>query len=289
MASIIDGKTIAHRFGGIISRKVERLKSSGIFPHIALINAGQDPASEIYLSRKQAMAESLGIKSTVYKLNNPQENDVEQLIKTLNADDSVSAILLQSPLMPELNFRKLVDFIDPCKDADGLTTINQGKLFTGEPCISPCTPLAVLHLIHSVRENISGLQAVVLGRSSIVGKPTAQLLLNRNCSVTLLHSQSRHIPEICATADIIVSAIGKSLYVQKHFIKSGAIVIDVGINRIEVDGAKKVVGDVDFHQVAEVAAAISPVPNGVGPMTVTYLMHNTVLLATGEELFTPFM
>ncbi|MDR3151645.1 MAG: bifunctional methylenetetrahydrofolate dehydrogenase/methenyltetrahydrofolate cyclohydrolase [Holosporaceae bacterium] len=282
---IINGKEIADDFCKIISCKVDVLKSSGIFPHIALVNASADSASEIYISRKRKLAESLGIKSTIHQLsgNNVREEDVAELLNNLNLDDSVTAILLQSPLAYGLNFRKLVDIIDPHKDADALTSTNQGKLFTGEPCIAPCTPLGVLHLIHSVRENISGSHAVVLGRSSIVGKPMAQLLLNKNCSVTTLHSHSRNIQDICATADIIVSAIGKPRYVQKHFVKPGAIVIDVGINRIEIDGARKIVGDVDFHPVSEVAAAISPVPNGVGPMTVAYLMYNTMLLARGNE------
>jgi methylenetetrahydrofolate dehydrogenase (NADP+)/methenyltetrahydrofolate cyclohydrolase len=285
MAIVINGKEIANDFCKIIASKVEALKFCGIFPHIALVNASADPASEIYVSRKQKLAESLGIKSTVHRLSgdNIQEKDVAELLESLNLDDDVTAILLQSPLAHGLNFRKLVDTIDPRKDVDGLTSTHQGKLFMGEPCVAPCTPLGVLHLIHSVRENISGLHAVVLGRSSIVGKPMAQLLLNKNCSVTTLHSYSRDVPDICVTADIIVSAVGKPLYVQKHFVKPGSIVIDVGINRIEIDGAKKIVGDVDSHPVSEVAAAISPVPNGVGPMTVAYLMYNATLLADGNE------
>ncbi|MDR2268383.1 MAG: hypothetical protein LBD81_02950, partial [Holosporaceae bacterium] len=153
---VINGKEIANDFCKIISNRVESLKSSGIFPHIALVNASNDPASEIYISRKQKLAESLGIKSTVHKLrgNSIQENDVEELLKSLNLDSDVTAILLQSPLARRLNFRKLVDIINPCKDADGLTSTNQGKLFIGEPCIAPCTPLGILHLIHSVRKNI---------------------------------------------------------------------------------------------------------------------------------------
>ncbi|GHT98117.1 bifunctional protein FolD [Alphaproteobacteria bacterium] len=281
MAIIINGKEIANDFCKTIGEKVDDLKAQRVFPCIALVNASSDPASEIYVLKKSKLAESLGIKSTIYKLgDNVSSDKIADLLQNLNKDDTVHAILLQSPLANGLNFRKLVDLIAPEKDVDGLTTINQGRLFTGEPRIAPCTPSGVLHLILTVLENLSGLHAVVLGRSSIVGKPMAQLLLNENCTVTMLHSKSQNITEICRTADIIVSAIGKPKYITKDFIKPGAIVIDVGINRLEIDGKKKIVGDVDFDAVSEIASAISPVPNGVGPMTVTYLMHNTTHLAT---------
>ncbi|GHU19354.1 bifunctional protein FolD [Alphaproteobacteria bacterium] len=281
MATIINGKDIANDFCRTIGEKVDELKAQKVFPCIALVNASSDPASEIYVLKKSKLAESLGIKSTIYKLgDNVSSDKIADLLQNLNKDDTVHAILLQSPLANGLNFRKLVDLIAPEKDVDGLTTINQGRLFTGEPHVAPCTPSGVLHLILTVLENLSGLHAVVLGRSSIVGKPMAQLLLNENCTVTMLHSKSQNITEICRTADIIVSAIGKSKYITKDFVKPGAIVIDVGINRLEIDGKKKIVGDVDFDAVSEIASAISPVPNGVGPMTVAYLMHNTTHLAT---------
>ncbi|GHT91549.1 bifunctional protein FolD [Alphaproteobacteria bacterium] len=300
MGAIINGKEIANDFCKTIGEQVEELKARGILPCIALVNASSDPASEIYVLKKSKLAESLGIKSTIHKLDdNVSSDEVADLLRNLNEDDTVHAILLQSPLANGLNFRKLVDLIDPEKDVDGLTTINQGRLFTGEPCIAPCTPSGVLHLIHrrdadhnnkihalqapdglvTHRGSLSGLHAVVLGRSSIVGKPMAQLLLNENCTVTTLHSRSQNIQEICRTADIIVSAIGKPKYITKDFVKPGVIVIDVGINRLEIDGKKKIVGDVDFDTVSEIAGAISPVPNGVGPMTVAYLMHNATQLA----------
>lgn len=281
MAKIINGKKIATEFCGSVRDRVSELKEGGVFPKIALINASVDPASEIYVAKKQSLAESVGIKSDVYKFKSgTKESEIAELIGKLNDDRSVHAILLQSPLMEGLRFRELVNLISPDKDVDGLTAVNQGRLFSGEPGIVPCTPLGVLHLIHTVHEKIAGLHAVVLGRSSIVGRPTTLLLLNANCTVTALHSYSRDLPEICRTADILVSAIGKPKFIGKEFIKPGATVIDVGISRITTaDGVKKIVGDVDFDEVSEITGAITPVPNGVGPMTVAYLMYNTLKLA----------
>ena len=182
--------------------------------------------------------------------------------------------------MEGLRFRELVNLIAPEKDVDGLTSINQGRLFSGEPGVIPCTPLGVLHLIRTVHEKVAGLHAVVIGRSSIVGRPMTLLLLNANCTVTALHSYSRDLPYICRTADILVSATGQPKFVGKNFIKPGATVIDVGVTRITTaDGTKKIVGDVDFDEVSEIAGAITPVPNGVGPKTVAYLMYNTLKLA----------
>ena len=280
MAQIINGKEIAREFCDGIRERVADIKSRGTFPHIALINASDDPASEIYVEKKRKLAESVGIKSTVYKFSTTvSKAEISQLIENLNKDATVHAILLQAPLPKQLPFRDLVNLINPDKDVDGLTTLNQGRLFSGEPGVIPCTPLGVLHLLRTVQEKIAGLHAVVLGRSSIVGRPLSQLLLNANCTVSSLHSYSRDLEDICKTADILVSAVGKPHFVTKEFIKPGAIVVDVGINRILEDGVKKVVGDVCFDEVSEIARAITPVPNGVGPMTVAYLMHNTLKLA----------
>lgn len=281
MTKIINGRKIAADFCDSVRDRVAELKVRGITPRIALINASNDPASEIYVSKKEKLAESVGIKSDVYKFaQGTKESEVADLIEKLNADKSVHAILLQSPLIEGLRFRELVNLIAPEKDVDGLTSINQGRLFSGEPGVIPCTPLGVLHLIRTVHEKIAGLHAVVIGRSSIVGRPMTLLLLNANCTVTALHSYSRDLPEICRTADIVVSATGQPKFVEKNFIKPGATVIDVGVTRItEADGTKKIVGDVDFDEVSEVAGAITPVPNGVGPMTVAYLMYNTLKLA----------
>ena len=281
MAKIINGKKIATEFFDSVRDLVSELKMRGISPRIALINASNDPASEIYVSKKEALAASVGIESDIYKFTKgTKEADIIELIEKLNNDEKVHAILLQSPLMEGLRFRELINHISPNKDVDGLTSVNQGRLFSGEPGLVPCTPLGVLHLIHSVHEKIAGLHAVVIGRSSIVGRPMTLLLLNANCTVTALHSYSRNLEEVCKTADILVSATGHPKIVGKNFIKPGATVIDVGITRvIEADGTRKIIGDVDFDEVSEIAGAITPVPNGVGPMTVAYLMYNTLKLA----------
>lgn len=280
MAEIINGKKIAADFCEVISHRVNELKLKEINPKLALINASDDPASEIYVSKKQKLAEKVGIESTVFKFPiSSSALEISSLIEKLNKDSSCHGILLQSPLAKHLSFRDLVNKIDPNKDVDGLTTMNQGHLFAGEAGVVPCTPLGVLHLIHSIHKNLAGLNAVVLGRSSIVGRPLSQLLLNANCTVTLLHSYSKNLAETTKTADIVISAIGRPRFVSIDFIKPGATVIDVGINRIVENGKTKIVGDVDFERVKDIAGAISPVPNGVGPMTVAYLMHNTVTLA----------
>lgn len=281
MTKIINGKKIAAEFCDSVRDRVAELKVRGVIPRIALINASNDLASEIYVSKKEKLAESVGIKSDTYKFSQgTKESEIADLIEKLNADKSVHAILLQSPLIEGLRFRELVNLIAPEKDVDGLTSINQGRLFSGEPGVIPCTPLGVLHLIRTVHEKVAGLHAVVIGRSSIVGRPMTLLLLNANCTVTALHSYSRDLPDICRTADILVSATGQPKFVGKNFIKPGATVIDVGVIRITTaDGTKKIVGDVDFDEVSEIAGAITPVPNGVGPMTVAYLMYNTLKLA----------
>ncbi|MDR1235485.1 MAG: bifunctional methylenetetrahydrofolate dehydrogenase/methenyltetrahydrofolate cyclohydrolase [Holosporaceae bacterium] len=279
MSRIINGKEIAEKFCDQIKLRAEEIQKQGTEPHIALINVGDDPASDVYVSKKKKLAASLGISSTIYKLDrNTGEIELEKLIRSLNDDSKVHAILLQSPLPDHLNFRKFIDMVNPEKDVDGLTTINLGKLFSCNSEVSPCTPLGVLHLLNTVHPDISGLHAAIIGRSFIVGRPLAQLLLNENCTVTTLHSRSKNLPEICRTADILISAVGRPLFVGKEFVKPGTTVIDVGVNRIEKDGAKKIVGDVNFDEVKEIAAAITPVPNGVGPMTVAYLMHNALIL-----------
>lgn len=280
MSCIIDGRKIAQEFSSSIKSEVEGLKCKGIYPRIALINASSDSASEIYVSKKSQAANYAGIKSDIYKFDESvQEEDIAVLIQSLNADVNTHAILLQSPLSHGMDFRKLVDLIDYSKDVDGLTTTNQGRLFSGNPYIIPCTPLGVLHMLHTVHKNIAGMHAVILGRSAIVGRPMAALLLRENCTVTIVHSQSHDIPKICKSADILISAIGKPHFIKGDFVKKGAIVIDVGINRIIVNGKAKIVGDVAFDEVSGIASAISPVPNGVGPMTVACLMYNTLKLA----------
>lgn len=281
ISTIINGKKISEEFCESIKIRVDKLKQYGITPCIALINASEDPASEIYIRKKEKLASSIGIKSDIHKLKSGiKESDIAELIKKLNNDKEVHAILLQSPLAPGLRFRELVDLISVNKDVDGLTSINQGRLALGENSIVPCTPLGVLHLIKTVHKNISGLHAVIIGRSQIVGRPLASLLLKEDCSVTVLHSKSHYIKEICRSADILISAVGKPKFLNIDFVKPGTTIIDVGINRIvDSSGNKKVVGDVNFDEVSKRAGAITPVPNGVGPMTVAYLMSNTIQLA----------
>lgn len=281
MATIIDGAKAASDFCDSIAGRVKELKTKGIFPKLALINASDDPASGIYVSNKQKLAQKVGIESVVKKFSasSVSASELVDTIEAFNTDPMCHGILLQAPLAKHLSFRDLVNKINPNKDVDGLTTINQGRLFAGEAGVLPCTPLGVLHLLHMVHPKLAGLHAVVLGRSSIVGRPLSQLLLNANCTVTLLHSYSKNLSEICRTADILVSAIGKPLFVGANFVKPGATVIDVGINRIFEKDKQRIVGDVDFSNVKEISGAISPVPKGVGPMTVAYLMHNAVSLA----------
>lgn len=280
MAQIIDGKSIAKEVRNSIKAMVMELEDAGISPTLALINASSDPASDVYIRQKERVAADVGITTKNYTLGpKAKASEVSSLINELNSDRNIHAILLQSPLASHLSFRNLVNLINPDKDVDGLTTLNQGRLFSGEPGIVPCTPLGVLHLLRLVHKELAGLHAVVLGRSSIVGKPLAQLLLNVNCTVTLLHSYSQDLEKICRTADILVSAIGKPEFIDEEFIKPGATVIDVGVNRIEDNGSIKIVGDVCFDRVSKIAGHITPVPNGVGPMTVAYLMHNTIKLA----------
>ena len=280
MVNIINGKEIAAKFCEKIKLQVDLIKTKNIFPKIALINVGDDSASKIYVDKKKQLAESLGIESEIFKFNNDATiNEVATIINQLNEDKKTHAILLQSPIPSHMNFREMVDLIKPEKDVDGLTTINQGRLFTNEDGVFPCTPLGIMHMINTVHDNISSMHAVVIGRSSIVGKPMAHLLLKANCSITILHSHSKNIAEISKTADILISAIGKPYYVTSDFIKENATVIDVGISRLIVNEKSKIVGDVDFENVVKKAGAISPVPNGVGPMTVAYLMSNTVKLA----------
>ena len=285
MAQLINGKELASKLTAATAKQVANLKSCNIVPKIAIINANADPASEVYIEKKKKLAETIGVASEIYKFNaDVKEHEISSLIQKLNVDKNIHAILLQSPLSCDLDFRKLINMVDPSKDVDGLTAINQGRLFADEPGIVSCTPLGIMHLIHSVREKLDGLQAVVVGRSTIVGNPTAQLLMRANCTVTVAHSRSLNVSEICRSADILVSAIGKPHYITKDFVKPGAIVVDVGINRVlNNEGCKEIVGDVFFDEVYDIAGAITPVPNGVGPMTVAYLMHNTVNISSGNH------
>lgn len=276
-ATIIDGKEIAARVRTEIAADVEKLKAQGIEPGLAVILVGEDPASQVYVRNKITACEKTGIKSFEHKM--PADStfeDIAAVIVTLNNDRHVHGILLQLPLPDHLAGvqEELVQMIAPEKDVDGLTTVNAGKLILGiEDGLVPCTPQGSLILIKEVQKDLSGLHAVVIGRSNLFGKPMAQLLLRENCTVTTAHSRTRNLPELCASADILVAAVGRPQMVEGGWINPGAIVIDVGINRLDTG---KLCGDVDFDEVSSIASAISPVPGGVGPMTIACLMANTL-------------
>ncbi|MBU6234520.1 MAG: bifunctional methylenetetrahydrofolate dehydrogenase/methenyltetrahydrofolate cyclohydrolase FolD [Alphaproteobacteria bacterium] len=275
VASIIDGKAIAAALRKSIAAEVAAMP---VKPGLAVILVGDDPASHVYVNNKVKATEEVGMKSVERRL--PETATAEQVAKVideLNADTSVHGILLQLPLPKHINSDPLIQRIAPEKDVDGLTFINIGKLVAGDAAgMVPCTPQGSLRLIKSVRQDLSGLDAVVIGRSLLFGKPMAQLLLAENCTVTSAHSRTKNLAEVCRRADILVAAVGKTELVKADWVKPGAIVIDVGINRQD-NGKLK--GDVDYASVSQVASAITPVPGGVGPMTIACLLANTLKAA----------
>lgn len=258
----------------------ERVKVMPRAPKLAVILVGDNPASAIYVRNKEKAAAEVGVESLVYRLDSATQEELTALIKQLNADETVDGILVQMPLPAPLNEREILQTINPAKDVDGFHPLNLGKLLIGEPAPVACTPKGCMRLIRLAKQDLTGLHAVVIGRSVIVGKPMAQLLLNANCTVTAAHSKTRDLPALCRSADIVVAAIGKPKTVKADWIKDGAIVIDVGINRLE-DG--KLCGDVDFDACFDKCAAITPVPKGVGPMTIAMLLENTVEAAELSE------
>ena len=258
----------------------ERVKAMPRAPKLAVILVGDNPASAIYVRNKEKSAAEVGVESLVYRLDSATQEELTALIKQLNADETVDGILVQMPLPASLNEREILQTINPAKDVDGFHPLNLGKLLIGEPAPVACTPKGCMRLIRLAKQDLTGLHAVVIGRSVIVGKPMAQLLLNANCTVTTAHSKTRDLPALCRSADIVVAAIGKPKTVKADWIKDGAIVIDVGINRLE-DG--KLCGDVDFDACFDKCAAITPVPKGVGPMTIAMLLENTVEAAELSE------
>ena len=280
MADIIDGKAVAADLRVKIGRAVMELKSRHqLTPGLAVVLVGEDPASSVYVRNKAKQTAEAGMLSVEHKLPaSTSQADLLALVGKLNADPKIHGILVQLPLPKHIDSQKVLTSIDPAKDVDGFHPINAGRLATGQPALVPCTPLGCIILAKSARPDLSGLEAVVVGRSNIVGKPVAQLLLAENCTVTIAHSRSHDLPGICRRADILVAAVGRPEMVKGDWVKPGAIVIDVGINRIERDGPK-LVGDVDFAEASRVAGAITPVPGGVGPMTIACLLRNTVQAA----------
>ncbi len=279
LAQIIDGRAAALLVLEEIAQKVAALPRP---PCLAVILVGDDPASHVYVRNKIKACERVGITSREYRLEaHSTQHAITALIENLNRDNSVDGILLQLPLPAPLKGDDIVQAIHPDKDVDGLNVLNVGRLVAGQDGLKPCTPQGALHLIRQVEKNLTGLHAVVIGRSLLFGKPMAQLLLAENCTVTTAHSKTKNLPDICREADILVAAVGSPRLVKASWVKDGAVVIDVGINR--VDG--RLVGDVDYEAIKPIARAITPVPGGVGPMTIAYLMHNT-LSAAHKNLLT---
>ena len=282
-AAIIDGRQIAETLRRQVREEVAQLrKYERLTPGLAVVLVGEDEASQIYVRNKAQQTEEVGMRSFMHRLpSDVREEDLLTLIHGLNQDERVHGILVQLPLPADIDSENVLMAVDPDKDVDGFHVVNAGRLFSGaKSALAPCTPTGCLRLIKSQLRDLSGMKAVVLGRSNIVGKPMAMLLLAEDCTVVIAHSKSIDLPEECRTADILVAAVGKAQLVRGDWIKRGAIVIDVGINRIDGEaGKKRVVGDVAFNEALSVAGAITPVPGGVGPMTVACLLRNTVLAA----------
>lgn len=270
MTLLLNGFELAKQCREQLAEKIKTLPRA---PKLVVVLVGNDPASAIYVKNKEKAAAEVGIQSVVYRFDTISQKELLSLISDLNNDTEVDGILVQLPLPDDLNEKEILQAIDPDKDVDGFHPVNLGKLMIGEPAPIACTPKGCMKLIRLAKQNLCGLNAVVIGRSVIVGKPIAQLLLKENCTVTMAHSKTENLPELCRHADILVAAIGKPKTVKVDWIKKGAIVIDVGINRTE-DG--KLCGDVDFENCFDLCSAITPVPKGVGPMTIAMLLENTV-------------
>ncbi len=293
-ARIIDGKAFAADLRGRIAEAVAKLKAENdLTPGLAVVLVGENPASQVYVRNKNKQTAEAGMNSFEHKLSAETGQDkLLALIRQLNADPTVHGILVQLPLPDQISDQAVLDAIDPDKDVDGFHVINAGRLMTvakgSQPPMVPCTPLGCLMMLKAELGDLSGRRAVVVGRSNIVGKPMAQLLLQESCTVTVAHSRTRDLPAVCREADILVAAVGRPQMVQGDWIKPGAVVIDVGINRIESEGGKtRLVGDVNTAAAKRVAGAITPVPGGVGPMTIACLLANTVTAACRQNGIEP--
>ncbi|WP_422074639.1 bifunctional methylenetetrahydrofolate dehydrogenase/methenyltetrahydrofolate cyclohydrolase FolD [Tranquillimonas rosea] len=280
-AAIIDGKAFAGEIRERVASQVARLKEMDIVPGLAVVLVGDDPASEIYVRNKNRQTEEAGMASFEHRLGeDTEEQELVELVRRLNADPQVHGILVQLPLPDHIDENLVINAIDPAKDVDGFHVINAGRLATGQSAMVPCTPLGCLLMLRDRLGDLSGREAVVIGRSNIVGKPMAQLLLRENCTVTVCHSRTRDIADVVRRGEIVVAAVGRRDFVPAEWIRRGATVIDVGINRIDApekgEGKTRLVGDVQFDAVKDVADAITPVPGGVGPMTIACLLANTV-------------
>ncbi|MDD3612762.1 MAG: bifunctional methylenetetrahydrofolate dehydrogenase/methenyltetrahydrofolate cyclohydrolase FolD [Clostridia bacterium] len=279
MSNIIDGKSIAEEIRTSIKERVSKMKEAmNINPSLTVILVGDNPASQVYVRNKERACIEVGIDSNIIRMSEKtSEQELLDTIQKLNEDRSVHGILVQLPLPEQINEDKIIAAIDPNKDVDGFHPINRGKLFAGEKSLEPCTPMGIIRLLDHIGYEIEGKNAVIIGRSNIVGKPVALMLLKRNATVTIVHTRTKDIKSITQTADILVVAVGRAKIVDSSYIKEGAVVIDVGISRL--DG--KLCGDVDFDDVKDKAGYITPVPRGVGPMTIAMLLENTLTAAEG--------
>ncbi len=284
-ATLIDGKARAAKLRADVGAGVAMVQAEhGLTPGLAVVLVGEDPASSVYVRNKARQTVEAGMASFEHRLPaDTSEADLLALLDTLNADDAVDGILVQLPLPDQIDANRVIDRIDPAKDVDGFHVINAGRLLTGQTAMVPCTPLGCLMLAREALGDLTGLEAVIVGRSNIVGKPMAQLLLGANCTVTIAHSRTRDLAAVCRRADILVAAVGRAQMIKGDWVKPGACVIDVGINRIPApekgEGKTRLVGDVAFDEAVEVAGAITPVPGGVGPMTIACLLANTLTAA----------
>lgn len=280
---IIDGKSFSERIREKVKSHVENIKKNhNIVPGLAVILVGEDPASKIYVKNKGIQTKNAGMNSYEYRLDKTvDEKTLLELVSKLNDDPNVHGILCQLPLPKHLNEDMIINTIKPAKDVDGFHISNVGLLNTGQKSLIPCTPLGCLMLLREFVGNLEGKKATVIGRSNIVGKPMFNLLLSENCTVTVVHSKTKNIEEICKTSDIIVAAVGRPNFVKSSWIKQGAVIIDVGINRVNIEEngetKSKLIGDVDFENCSKIANAITPVPGGVGPMTIACLLANTLV------------
>ncbi|WP_148805909.1 bifunctional methylenetetrahydrofolate dehydrogenase/methenyltetrahydrofolate cyclohydrolase FolD [Campylobacter concisus] len=279
---ILDGKAVSLKVKESVKVRADELKKFGVEPTLAVVLVGEDKASQTYVRAKEKACNEYGIKSVAHRLSeNTTQNELLALINVLNLDDSIHGILVQLPLPKQIDTDAILAMINPAKDVDGFHAVNVGKLVSGLDGFVPCTPLGVMEILKEYGIEVAGLNAVVIGRSNIVGKPMANLLLNASATVTITHSKTKNLKEICKNADLIVAAIGKPFFLKADMVKDGAVVVDVGINRLD-DG--RLVGDVDFEEVAPKCSYITPVPGGVGPMTIAMLLNNTILAAQAKKI-----
>lgn len=274
---IIDGKKIAENLRQTLKKQIQQIPSNQAKPGLTVILIGEDPASQIYVRNKEKFANEIGINSNVLRFDSSiTEEALLQEIHKLNRDKMVHGILVQLPLPKHINSKNIISQIDPNKDVDGFHPINVGNLSSGSDALVPCTPYGCYLLLKEVISDFTGLNAVIIGRSNINGKPMMQLLLKENCTVTITHSKTKNLQQICQGADILVASVGIANLVKEDWVKPDCVVIDVGINRVEENGSKKIVGDVDFENLKDKVKAITPVPGGVGPMTISCLLQNTL-------------